>query len=100
MESGHGQQLRKKRTREKEQPPETAAYVEAHRVVWEAKLEKLHGNMKANTQIFTQEKFKVIISTLANYDSMPWPVTSMLNVTLLPVSIDMYNACVNMIYLS
>ncbi len=71
MESGHGQQLRKKRTRVKEQPPETVLDVEAYRAVWNAKIEELHGNKKANRHIFTQEKLKVIISTLDNFDSMP-----------------------------
>ncbi len=75
MASGHGETVRKKRTRGFDLPADSPAEVEAHRIKWESQLEQFHANQGVNSQIFSSQKINHIISSLLNYNSMPWPVT-------------------------
>jgi len=66
--------VRKKRCRGFDVPPENVSEVEAHRIRFEAELEKYHAKQGPNSQIFTKEKLDTIITTLQNYEQMTWPV--------------------------
>ena len=66
--------VRKKRCRGFDLPPENVSEVEAHRVRFEAELDKYHANQGPNSQIFTKEKLAKIITTMHNYEQMTWPV--------------------------
>ena len=76
MRTSHGETVRKKRTRGFDLPPDNPAEVEAHRIRWDAHVEKIHGKQGSNSQIFTKDKINHIIIALHNYDSMIWPVRS------------------------
>ncbi len=74
MASGHGETVRKKRTRGFDLHADNLAEVEAHRMKWESQLEEFHAKQGVNSQIFSAEKINYIISLLLNSDSIPWPV--------------------------
>ncbi len=70
--------VRKKRTRGFDLPAENVPDIEAHRVRFDAELEKLHAKQGVNSQIFSKDKVANIISTIENYERMTWPVISLL----------------------
>ena len=68
--------MRKKRTRGFDLPSENVGEVEAHRIRFDAELDKLHAKQGINSQTFTKEKVTNIISTIENYEQMTWPLIS------------------------
>ena len=69
--------MRKKRTRGFDLPSENVGEVEAHRIRFDAELDKLHAKQGINSQNFTKEKVTNIISTIENYEQMTWPVIAL-----------------------
>jgi hypothetical protein len=57
-------------------PPENAAQVQAHKMLWEGKLQDLikkKGNSR-NAQFFDKDRIANIILQLERFNSMTWPV--------------------------
>jgi hypothetical protein len=68
----------KKRHRldDEQSPPENAAYIESHKMLWEGNLQQLiekKGNSR-NAQSLKKDRIVNIIMQLERFNSMTWPV--------------------------
>jgi hypothetical protein len=82
--------VRKKRTRGFDAPPENVADVDAHKIRFDAELDKLHAKQGYNSQIFTKDKLTKIMATLDNYEQMTWPVIPLHQLVFIKCRLLMY----------